>query len=102
MGAGVVGRTAAAHPERIRAVVCIAGGCGAPGQGSAAATPPMLLFAGALDPVARIDRLEAAAEQQRQAGQAIEVRRLESEGHTLVVAAVLPEALAWLAERLER
>jgi len=100
MGAGVVGRTAAAQPERVRAVVCIAGGCGGPIGGSTAAAPPMFLFAGALDPLFRIDALVAAAEQQRQAGRPVEMRRMESEGHTLIVAEALPDAMAWLAGRL--
>jgi predicted esterase len=100
MGAGVAGRTAAANPERVRAVVCIAGGCGGPTGGSAADASPMFLFAGARDPLFRIDSLVAAAEEQRQGGRSVEVRRMESEGHTLIVAEVLPDALAWLAGRL--
>jgi predicted esterase len=105
MGAGMAGRTSIAHPTRVRAVVCIAGSCGGPMSGGAGGAdpqslPPMLLFAGALDPLFRVDNLVAEAESQRQAGRSVEVRRLESEGHTLIVGEALPEAMAWLAAHL--
>jgi predicted esterase len=100
MGAGIVGRTAAAHPARVRAVACIAGACGAASGAEAAAAPPMLLVAGVLDPIFRVDALVGQAETQRQAGRTVEIRRMEEEGHTLIVGEALPGAIAWMAARL--
>jgi predicted esterase len=98
MGAGVVARAAMEMPQRFRGVVCLAGSCG---SGAAAATgPPVLLVAGALDPLFRSDMLEAQAETMRQSGRSVEFRRLDDEGHTLMVGVALPEAMRWLADRL--
>jgi predicted esterase len=98
MGAGVVTRAASEQPSRIRAVVCVAGNC------SAAASPgsriPIFIAAGALDPLFRVDVLSALAESLTADGRTVVFRRLESEGHTLVVGQVLPEAMEWLAARL--
>jgi phospholipase/carboxylesterase len=100
MGAGVVARAAIEMPQRFRAVVCLAGSCGA---GAMAATgPAVLMIAGALDPLFRSDMLEAQAEAMRQAGRRVEFRRLDDEGHTLMAGAALPDAVRWLADRLSR
>jgi predicted esterase len=98
MGAGIVAQTAAAHGERVSAVVCIAGSCGTPAN---AAQAPMLVVAGGLDPLFRADVLERAAAALRAAGAPVEFRLFQAEGHTLVVGEALPDALAWLARQLQ-
>jgi predicted esterase len=98
MGAAIVGRAALERPERFRGVACIAGSCGS--GGAVSAGPPVLMVAGALDPLFRVEMLAAQAESLRQAGRNVEFRALEDEGHTLVVGAALPAAMQWLAERL--
>lgn len=95
MGAGIVAQASAAQPQRTRGVACIAGGCAAAGAGV-----PVFLAAGALDPLFRVAVLEQQVESLRASGRSVDYRRLETEGHTLVVGAALPEAMAWLAERL--
>jgi predicted esterase len=99
MGAAVAGGAAGVAPARVRGIVCVAGTCELP---AAAATVPVRLEAGALDPIALPARVEALAERLRAAGHAVELRVHPHEGHTLIVAEVLPEAMAWLAERLRR
>jgi predicted esterase len=96
MGAAVVFRAAQAHPDRFRGVVCLAGSCG----GGEADGPPVLMIAGALDPLFRVDLLSGQADALRGAGRSVEFRTLPDEGHTLMVGVALPAAMAWLAGRL--
>jgi predicted esterase len=97
MGAAVVGRAALERPDRFRAVACIAGPCGA---GQSAGAPDALMVAGELDPLFRAQLLAAQAEALAQGGRTVEFRRLDDEGHTLVVGAALPYVMEWLVERL--
>ncbi len=101
MGAGAAWSTTLRDPGAVRGVVCIAGPCGAgatpPAPGDEASSrPPLLVMAGALDPLSPPSRLEGAANQARDAGWEVELRTREEEGHTLIVGAVLEEALTWL------
>ncbi len=86
MGAGAVAALLREHPERIAAGCMLAGG-GAVGPDA----PPALVIRGALDPIARGGRGGSR--------EGVEVRIGEGYGHTLLVAGVLPDAVAWLLER---
>lgn len=100
MGAGAAWSLATRQPETVRAVACIAGPCGggvAPGTG--AQLPPLLAIGGALDPLAAPDRMRAAVEAGVGEGVEAELRILETQGHTLIVGAVLDEVISWLMER---
>lgn len=98
MGAGAAWAATLRDPGAVRAVVCVAGPCGAgaAAAGTPGVRPPLLVMAGGLDPISPPVRLEAAAAQARDAGWEVEVRTLDVEGHTLVVGAVLEDAVSWL------
>ena len=90
---------AAWTPLRIRAVACLAGPCGPGGSGASGTGtngPPLLLVGGGLDPLAPPARLEAAAEGARARGLDVELRILPTQGHTLLVGAVLDDVVEWL------
>lgn len=92
MGAGVTASLANARGTRIAAVACLAGGSPITNESA----PPALFIGGALDPVIPAARVKAAADATRSAGRTAEYREFPSEGHTLIVGRVLPEAIAWL------
>ena len=56
----------------------------------------MLVIAGKLDSVIPITMLQPMANQAIDAGMPVELRVKEHLGHTLLVGAVLPEAIDWL------
>lgn len=97
MGAAVAWTLAERSAGGVAAVACIAGGCG---TGSTPlgpdGVPPLLLVAGALDPIAAPARVEAAAGQARDRGVRVEYRLVPDQGHTLVVGAVLADVVDWL------
>jgi predicted esterase len=92
MGAGITSLLANARGARLAAVAALAGGAAI----TAADAPPALFMAGGVDPVIPAARVKAAAEATRAAGRTMEYRELPSEGHTLIVGRVLPEAIGWL------
>jgi predicted esterase len=95
MGAGLTASLANTRGVRIAAVASIAGGAPI----TAAGAPPALFITGTLDPVISAARVKSAADATRAAGQRVEYRELASEGHTLIVGRVLPDAIAWLFGR---
>jgi len=100
MGAGVVSRAAAEHPARVHAVVCIAGSCAA--AAAEGARMPVLVIAGALDPLAGAAGLEQQMGALRRDGRVVQFRRYDTEGHTLVVGQALPDVMRWLADQLSQ
>jgi predicted esterase len=97
LGAGAAWRLALQQRGRIAAVACIAGGCGTLPPGTTAdSLPPLLLVAGALDPIANADRLEQASSAARAAGVTVTFERRAHYGHTLLVGDALPEVVRWL------
>jgi len=92
MGAGAAFSLAAAKPERYRAVACLAGGP----RAQAAKLPPLLVIAGALDPLANADGLAKSCAALQGAGLPVSFERREDSGHTLLVTEVLPATLDWL------
>lgn len=97
LGAGAAWRLALQQRGRLRAVACIAGSCGALPQGSTGdGVPPLLVVAGALDPIANPERLARDAASAREAGLDVTVERREQFGHTLLVGEVLPMVVDWL------
>ncbi|HEX9167025.1 MAG TPA: hypothetical protein VF862_14025 [Gemmatimonadales bacterium] len=101
LGAGATWSTARVRGDRIAAIACLAGGCGAPPATGAtlAPVPPTLLYAGELDPLATPARLETAVARGRDAGYEIEFRVRPAAGHTLMVGQVLDEVVDWLLAR---
>jgi pimeloyl-ACP methyl ester carboxylesterase len=97
MGAGIVAQATAGQARRVRAVACIAGSCAAAAPASAV---PVLSVAGARDPLFRVALLQEQADALRTGDRTVEFRRLDAEGHTLVVGQALPEVMEWLAARL--
>jgi predicted esterase len=108
MGAGVVAAAAGERPARTRAVACIAGSCAAAARSAAPAPTtamtgasfPIMVIAGALDPLFRVATLEAQALALRDAGRTVEFRSYDAEGHTLIVGEALPAVMKWLADQL--
>jgi predicted esterase len=98
MGAGIVAAAASQQPGRTRAVACIAGSCAA--AAGAGESVPVIIVAGAMDPLFNVTMLERQAEAMRTGARAVEFRRMEDEGHTLVVGESLREAMRWLSDRL--
>lgn len=92
MGAGAAFSLAAANPSRYRAVACLAGGP----RGKAEKLPPLLVIAGALDPLANASSLEKGCLALKESGHAVTFERREDAGHTLLVTEVLPATLTWL------
>ncbi len=92
MGAGVAFGLAAATPERFAAVACLAGGP----RGKAERLPPLLVIAGALDPLANADGLAKSCAALKEAGHRVTFERKEDSGHTLLVTEVLPATIEWL------
>lgn len=86
---------ASKRADRIAAACCLAGG-GNPGNTTLA---PTLIIAGKLDSVVPAIALQTGAKQAQQAGLPVEFRLQEHYGHTLLVGAVLPEAVNWLLGR---
>jgi predicted esterase len=92
MGAGAAFALASANPSRYRAVACLAGGP----RGKAEKLPPLLVIAGALDPLANANSLEKGCLALKEAGHAVTFERREDSGHTLLVTEVLPATITWL------
>lgn len=92
MGAGITAMLANTRGARIAAVAALAGGAPI----TSADAPPALFIAGGVDPVIPAARVKAAADATRAAGRTMEYREFASEGHTLIVGRVLPEAIRWL------
>jgi dienelactone hydrolase len=88
---GVAASNLASAPG-VRAVCCIAGA----GVVSAPGAAPFLVIAGELDTLAPPERLERAVRIARSVGLDAEFRVRKDHGHTLLVPAVLPEAVTWL------
>lgn len=96
LGAGVAAMLALQRPDRIAAACCMAGGM--VGE-QAERIAPSLWIAGALDTVVPIARIERSAERAVRRGLALEFRRIEDFGHTLIVGRYLPDALTFLLDR---
>jgi predicted esterase len=92
MGAGIAATLANQRGAQLAGVAMLAGGAPV----TSADAPPLLFVGAALDPVIPAARVKAAAEASQAAGQSATYRELASEGHTLMVGRVLPEAVQWL------
>lgn len=92
MGGFTTASLAAKRPDRIAAACCLAGG----GKPPSDKIPPMLVIAGKLDSVIPIAMLQPMAQGAIDAGMPVQLRVKEHFGHTLLVGAVLPEAIDWL------
>jgi predicted esterase len=99
LGAGTAWRLTAQRGPMLAGVACLAGPCGAVAAGDSVPRPPLLVAAGALDPLAAPARVEAVARAASAAGRVVEYRLVNDHGHTLMVPAILPTALDWLVAR---
>lgn len=93
MGAATAARLAGERPNRIAAVACLAG-VGLVGGDSD--SPPILVWAGALDPIVPVGRIEGGVDRLQRAGHSVTYRRAEPWGHTLIVGAILDDVFTWL------
>lgn len=98
MGAGVAAGLARSRRDEVAGVVCIAGGRFMAGA-EAARSAPVLVIAGALDPIVRVDPLRGGVEAARAAGAPLELRVKPDHGHTLIVGDSLSEAVDWLLSK---
>ena len=96
MGAGAGAFAARNSITKVAGVACLAGGLQRP---VARPVAPILIYAGELDPIASAKTLKAAALASKAAGFRVEYREAANEGHTLMVASVLDDAVAWLLEQ---
>ena len=92
MGAGATSRLAGQRSDTIAAACCLAGG----GRSSSERLSPMLVIAAELDKVIPAEAVRSGAQRAIEAGLPIEFRQADHYGHTLMVGAVLPEAIDWL------
>jgi len=92
LGAVTASRLAALKPERVRAAALIAGFADIMRSKPPA---PRRLWAAELDPLFALPRLEAERNKLVEAGRSLELTVVKDQGHTLVVGAVLPEAVRW-------
>jgi predicted esterase len=92
MGGFTTYSLASKRPDKIAAACCLAGG----GRSASGSIPPMLIIAGELDSVVPTAMLKRGAQQAIDAGLPVEFRVKEDYGHTLLVGAVLTEAVDWL------
>jgi len=84
----------ARDPGKISAACCL---CGFQGFGpETEKSPPVLVVAAELDPIAPPSRLEPAARRAAEAGNPVEFRLVKGFGHTLAVGRVMAEVLDWL------
>lgn len=93
MGGMMTASVAALRPDAIRAAACV---CGFRGFGSATKTPPTLVVAAELDPLAQAKGVESAFNAAKAAGHDVEYKFMPNYGHTLVVGKVLPSTINWL------
>ncbi|MEK7794727.1 MAG: hypothetical protein AAB353_09365 [Candidatus Hydrogenedentota bacterium] len=93
MGGGMTASIAALRPDAIRAAACL---CGFRGFGAATKTPPTLVVAAELDPLAQAKGVESAFNAAKAAGHNVEYKFMPNYGHTLVVGKVLPSTIDWL------
>jgi predicted esterase len=97
MGGMATNALLASRGGKIAAGACL---CGF--QGFAEGTsgiPPVLIVAGEIDPIVSPARIEPAFRKAKAAGLPVEYRLIANYGHTLTVAKVLPNAVAWLFAR---
>jgi predicted esterase len=97
MGGMATNALLASRGGKIAAGACL---CGF--QGFAEGTsgiPPVLIVAGEIDPIVSPARIEPAFRKAKAAGLPVEYRLIANYGHTLTVAKVLPDAVAWLFAR---
>lgn len=92
MGAGATSRLAGQRSDVIAAACCLAGG----GRSSSDSLSPMLVIAAELDKIIPAESVRSGAQRAIEAGLPIEFRQADNYGHTLMVGAVLPEAIDWL------
>jgi len=92
MGAGATMRLAGDRSEKIRAACCLAGG----GRTRAESLAPTLMIAAELDKIVSASRVRSGAQRAIDTGLPVEYRELPNYGHTLMVGAVLDDAVDWL------
>lgn len=97
LGAMSAAAMAKDNAGKVSAAVCIAGG--GPFLGSQEKSPPLRVYAGELDRIVPPARLAKHVDAARGVGLPLELRVVPSQGHTLVVNQVLPEAVQWLVSR---
>lgn len=97
LGAIAVSSLAETRMAEIAAACCISGF-----NGRSQPLAPTLVLAGTLDPISRIDAVKSRIAKSTAAGSTVELRELANYGHTLIVGAVLSDAVDWLlAHRLK-
>lgn len=96
LGAGAAAGLATARAETLASAACLAGFAR---FRAGASIPPTLIVAGELDPLAPASRARPAADAAIAAGLPIEFRALPEQGHTLMVAAALPDVVDWLLSK---
>jgi len=95
MGSGAVANLCRARPDAIARAVSVAG-FGTVDEGS----PPILVIAGEVDPIARAARLQRSCAAAQARGAAVEFRVLADQGHTLMLPAAMEQAFEFFG--LER
>ncbi len=94
MGAGATASLAGRSPEKIRAAACLAGFAGF--SKKVERIPPLLVIAAELDPIIPPEQIEPSATKAAERGLPVEFRLKRDYGHTLLVPAVLGEAVQWM------
>lgn len=99
MGGIAAAGAAGALPDRVRAAVCVAGFAQIqppPGR-EPASLPPVRLYSAGLDPIVPAASIERLARASQRAGAPVEIHPEPAHTHTLILPAVIPEAVDWLA-----
>jgi predicted esterase len=94
MGSGAAARLAQQRPDKLAAVVCLAGGSAV----TVAGAPPMLFIGAQLDPIIPARNVKTAAS----ATPTGSYEERANEGHTLMVRAGVLRGVPWLLEQVRR
>jgi polyhydroxybutyrate depolymerase len=90
----------AARPDRIAAAACLNGFSGI--REGVTTIPPTFVSAGEFDPLIPPARIEPLAQRAKASGLPVEYHLVANYGHTLAVAKILPEAIAWMFAKAPR
>lgn len=93
LGAVTTGRICVDRRAAVTAAVCMAG---AGDLAAARELPPMRVYAAEVDQIVQVARVRNDATAAKEKGLPVEYREMADYGHTILVGAVLPEAVDWL------
>lgn len=95
LGAVTAAQVAPQYADRVAAIALLGGG---PNIAGADRTPPAIVYAAQYDETFPVDLLSDAVASAQADGLPVELSYVANYGHTMMVAASLPDAVAWLLQ----